>query len=121
MSGLVEFIRARLDDDERAANDANPDPTGRQSAVFNSLACYSGDILFVKRWTASRVLSEIDAKRAILDLHDGAHECSTYRHGEIDNCTWCLDAEECSTALLLAAPFRDHPDFSTAWAVEVSP
>lgn len=58
------------------------------------------------------------AVRAILDLHSGAHECSTYRHGAIDNCTWCLDATECSTVLLLAAPFAGEPGWDPSWTLD---
>ena len=66
---------------------------------------------------AARVLREVAAKRAILDLHGRSHECSTYdRDREVDHCTWCLHAEECSTLRSLAAIYGNHPDYRQEWA-----
>ena len=59
-------------------------------------------------------LRDLKAKRLIVELHTGDHECSTYDHnGEIDNCTWVLG--DCSTLQLLAIPFADHPDYRQEW------
>ena len=53
----------------------------------------------------------------ILDLHGRSHECSTYdRDREVDHCTWCLHAEECSTLRSLAAIYGNHPDYRQEWA-----
>ena len=63
------------------------------------------------------LLAECEAKRRVVELHGRDHECSTYdRHGEIDNCTWVLhDERPCSTLLLLASVYADHPDYREEW------
>jgi hypothetical protein len=72
---------------------------------------------------AQHALAEVDAKRRILDLHEGDHECSTIRRGvdcegvpyeEIDNCTWVLDGD-CSTVHLQALPYAAWPGYREDW------
>jgi hypothetical protein len=64
----------------------------------------------------ARVLAECEAKRRIIELHDRPHECSTYDHnGDIDNCTWVLQSEDCSTVRLLALPYADRPGYDESW------
>lgn len=65
----------------------------------------------------ARVLAECEAKRRIVALHDGAHECSVYVRGEVDNCAWVERGDSCSTLRLLALPYADHPDYDPSWAV----
>lgn len=62
-----------------------------------------------------RVLAECEAKRRIVELHAGAHECSVYAKGEVDNCAWVESDETCSTLSLLALPYASHPDYDEAW------
>jgi hypothetical protein len=117
MSGmtLTEFLLARIAEDDEAArallaegwtHDGSPSPTADQPmARFGRVA-----------FTLGRVLADCEAKRRIVALHGDAHECSTYDHtGEIDNCTWCLYATDCSTMRLLAAVYGDHPDYRDEW------
>lgn len=65
------------------------------------------------------LLAEVDAKRRILDLHAGAHECSTitYQQGvpEVDYFSYVLDSEYCTTVLLLALPHADRPGYQERW------
>lgn len=69
----------------------------------------------IARHDPARVLAECAAKRAIVALHRGGHECSTYdKSGEVDNCTWVPDGDNCSTLRLLAQPHADHPDYDGA-------
>lgn len=61
----------------------------------------------------SRVLADIAAKRAVLDLH--AEHAAAYP----DECAHCNRNEAAwDTIRLLAQPFRDHPDFDPAWTEE---
>lgn len=70
----------------------------------------------ITRWHPARVLAECEAKRRIVELHEDSHECSTYdSRGEIDNCTWVLNAAECSTLRLLALPYVDRPAYDESW------
>lgn len=111
---IVEFLTARLDEDAQEAE--RVDPVDLPDWRLQSSANNQGrvDLLLIH---PARVLADVAAKRAILELHGGGHECSTYDHrGEIDNCTWVMDGG-CTTVLLLAQPFAGHPDFDPAWAV----
>ncbi|HEY6274914.1 MAG TPA: DUF6221 family protein [Streptosporangiaceae bacterium] len=136
MSDLVAFLRARLDEEEAAARQAHTlfirfeekpgdwtrlmcdpimGPFGGQSPTRDIVTgLYVG-----KMSDPARVLREVEAKRAILDL------IPTVIGDE-----WRLDGEfrirprdegdEPFTGTLilrvLAAVYRDHPDYDPAWA-----
>jgi hypothetical protein len=107
---------------------------GRLTATRSALADgeedqHAADAMLVVRMVRSaerrarQRLREVDAKRRILDLHEGDHECSTIRRGvdcegvpyeEIDNCTWVLDGD-CSTVRLLALPHAYRPGYREDW------
>ncbi len=71
------------------------------------------DQLHIAMWDPVRVLAEVKAKRAVLELHKGGHECSVRdEHGEIDCCHWVLDEEDCTTVLLLAQPYAGRDGWS---------
>jgi hypothetical protein len=84
---LIEFLQARLDEDEAAI---------REDAGLG----------LAYGWPA-RLLAEVEAKRAILahwtsdaqfpDFHGGYEEAMN------------------DAALALAQPYADHPDFDPAW------
>lgn len=137
---LVAWLRAQLDDDERAALGGRHNPSvgvlrwtashsrGAEWLVGNGrelIGWVEGerDADHIARHDPARVLAEVDAKRRVLDLHAGDHECSTIRHGvdwdgqsveEIDSCTWVLGGD-CSTVRLLALPYAAHPDYREEW------
>ena len=69
------------------------------------------------------VLADITAKRAIVELHTGAHECSSYDpvSRDFNNCVW-IDADSlCSTLRLLASASSTWPGYQTEWAPEETP
>lgn len=112
MNDLVAFLNARLDEDERVAADwpdvLPPPPDGHPFWQDTN-----GHLIYQPR---TRMLAEVEAKRNIIELHGRHHECSTYNSfGGIDTCTWVTD--ECSTLLLLAQPYADHPDYDPDWAL----
>lgn len=124
MTDLVEFLRARLDEDARIAQAArvegdltiNFEPAGGEQEHPGE-----GNLLaHIASWDPGRVLAEVEAKRGIIDLHKSDHECSSYNpiHKEVDNCYWVIEGESCSTVRLLALPYADHPDYDPAWAPE---
>lgn len=143
---LIDFLRARLDEDERVAlphcaegrrriegaGRWRCDDTGGAvrelkmnplDGVYEVVA--EADLHMtaehIARHDPARVLAEVAAKRAILELHEGSHECSVYDHnGEIDNCTWVIDGG-CSTVLLLAQPYAGHPHFHPSWQTPDTP
>lgn len=89
---LIEFLRARLDEDEG-------------SVTSGDCRCKFG--LPRRPDCADRVLAEVDAKRRIVEL--AAEYIPELEHG--DNGEWALDA----TLRLLALPYADHPDYDPTW------
>jgi hypothetical protein len=89
----VAFLRARLSEDEAVAKDW-PDEM---------------DVRWYKvpTYTPERVLREVEAKRAILSRYQSAvdHEDDWYITGTLDG-----------VLHLLAAVYRDHPDYDPDWA-----
>jgi hypothetical protein len=95
MSGLVEFLLARIAEDEAAVSrvaDASPS------------------------W-ARRMRAECEAKRGIVSMHAGAVAACCWTHDP--NTTHDeLEAEAgrpCKTLRFLALPCADHPDHRSEW------
>lgn len=61
----------------------------------------------VTRWSPSRIVAEVAAKRRLVDLHDfdGAHECLGYTG----------PTAICMTLRLLALPYADRPGYRADW------
>ena len=113
---LAAFLAARLDEDE-AQPWAVHDVTKCDALLYEEDMGAAAHEHVCDCEYPARVLREVAAKRAILDLHGRSHECSTYdRDREVDHCTWCLHAEECSTLRSLAAIYGNHPDYRQEWA-----
>lgn len=132
MDELVEFLRARLAEDERAARAATPGPwiahkyidydcdfeatIGTGAGVHEQTNIvghgYEGggvqkldDARFIARHDPARVLREVEAKRRLVDRYAWLRE-----HGDTGGAAWVLP--------LLAAAYADHPDFRPEWAPE---
>jgi Family of unknown function (DUF6221) len=110
MNDLVEFLRARLDEDERAALNVRPDQDYSDSA-------------HQERWSPARVLREVEAKRAIVDdYEDAAAICraalaeDTYGKTHPRTAAGAFIAYQ-ATARNLAGIWRDHPDYQQGWAL----
>ena len=101
MSDLVEFLRARLDEDERRARlalNAGDGFLDAEPAEF----WYDSE---GRSWLPGRVLAEVEAKRRIIerdwsDLDDGWYD------------GWYVQAD---TLKLLALPYADHLDYREEW------
>lgn len=126
MDELVQWLHAQLDEDERIARGCSgmewwEHPKNWVSAPQLhriALVVHDGDRSHITRHDPARVLREIDARRQIVALHSVSegHECSTRdRHGDIDNCTWVMDTEACTTLRLLALPYADRPGYRDEW------
>jgi len=135
MSDLVEFLRARLAEDEQAAraagamgdewDDGLPDDTvirNYHSSVFD--ARESVNAVHVARHDPARVLAEVEAKRRIIDLHKPVtlHRMRDGQLQEIIACEYDTDPDgagwtefPCETLRLLALPYDQHPDYDEAW------
>lgn len=146
---LIEFLRARLDELEKrtygtgrvawltyrdsrggmlyttvaSATIEMPDHwvvDGREAAGSGGGVERTVDVIY----DARQVLADVDAKRAIVELHS---EAEYDVQGE-RTCVRCVDpngwtvtplpAEErwpCLTLRMLALPYVDHPDYDEAW------
>lgn len=144
MSGvtLVEFILARLDEDERVALAATPSPWridprdpnvilepfpidsvgmagDRQRNLFtgqisNRRGQSVSDARHIARHDPARVLAEVTAKRAIVELHE---PYASESHGGAA-CWVCGPGGfpwPCTTLRLLAMPYADHADYREDW------
>lgn len=127
MSDLVEFLRARVDEDAAYARCAMWE--GSDNRADWSLPCsatvdvggdtfYAGDrdvAQHVARHDPARVLAEVAAKRAIVALHgerDG--ECMSCAYGGGFSVRY--DDHPCDTLRHLAAVYAGHVDYRAEWA-----
>jgi Family of unknown function (DUF6221) len=150
MDDLTAFLAARLDEDEAAARAAIGTPypvppglghgvwaAGDPSTGIQDKAAIYGDGMtiydegghttaqaaHIARHDPARVLLEVAAKRAILDLHypgaapHGAPEGMEICAGEeSDGDTWEMATRwPCPTVQALAAIYSGHPDYRQEW------
>lgn len=126
MRDLIAFVKARLDEDEAAARAADetvlPGDLPRETHIVYGLQragfgnAYQG---FVLVHDPARVLREVEAGRAVLELHEPLP--STY--GEPVTCPTCWPEPRvgthplapCPTLRQLASIWNDHPDYNPAW------
>lgn len=120
---LKEFLRARLDEDERAARRAKAFKYDRPTdapwerarlAVEQGMGLSSDE--HIARRDPARTLREVEAKRRIVVLYE-----------EVERNTGTLTAREdrrdariervalANVIRLLAAAYADHPDYDEAW------
>lgn len=91
---LVEFLTARLDEDEQ-------------------VALCSGDGRALAE--ADHAQRDVESKRRVVDLHGaGPHECVAWDEALGTTCT-CYEVD-CPTLGLLALPYAGHPDYRQEWA-----
>lgn len=145
--GIVKFLAARLDEDERIARGAIHRGGGRWRAGWDSAALtwddrrgpssgvgevadqggYSvvfgtptdGQAIHIARHDPAHVLAEVAAKRAIIQLHPYRHSISDPDGLEIDDelCDRCDVDWPCPTLRAVVAIHADHPDFKPEWAL----
>lgn len=132
MSDLVEFLRARTDEDEASARQVASDYGDQWTSegddrVRGSLEYV--DVLdgpgspteYIARHDPKRVLAEVEAKRRIISMHAE----SDFPHNPDDGpgdyswtarCDGCYETAPCTTLRLLASVYADHPDYRPEWA-----
>ncbi|WBB73251.1 DUF6221 family protein [Micromonospora sp. WMMD1128] len=107
---LVTWLRAQLDDDERAARAWLP--LGNPTAA---------DREHIARHDPARVLAEVDAKRRIIDEHEPYPQPQRMATGEILACSTCGSVDDspvewpCPTVRLLALPYADRAGYRDEW------
>lgn len=103
MSGLTEFLRARLDEDKQAARRAlDWWDSDREAGYFEWPSREAST--HVARHDPARVLREVEAKRRMLDDVWGGPD-----HEEM----WDHHVR------LLALPYAQHPGYRPEWAPDV--
>lgn len=120
--GLIAFLRARLDEDERVAHAAagvwESDPDG--PAWMGTGLEVTPHVL---RHDPARALREVEAKRVILGIHDrvangwgGARwaEACAGCGGEYDD-PITPRLVDCPHLRAMAAVYADHPDYREEW------
>ena len=140
---LVDFLRARLDEDEAIArvllDDKRPGraerwefcddgairDTGRSKALRVKFT-WPPEAEHIIRHDPARVLAEVEAKRDLLaailaephaTLRPGG-STAIYCAADSDlgePCECGRDVRAIQYVRLLASPYRDHPDFDPAW------
>lgn len=126
--GLVEFLTARLDEDEIDAQNGNHAHEGRPwQARLQPAGPQGHQDVFVSVESAEDWPEEVAAKRAILASHNPYPDRAVWRD-RVDPdqsqpaCSTCGYPEEyptrwpCSTVRHLAAPYAGHPDYRQEWA-----
>ena len=114
MVELVEFLTARLNEDERAARAARPDEylhVRDQSKILAVTDPVRGAGYQTCGITSGRVLREVEAKRRIIDLHERRDLWA-----EGPRCPSCsFGPWPCDTMRALASAYSDHPDHQKEW------
>lgn len=122
---LVEFLLARITEDEAVATESFYDGQrwyseeeavsdfGRYEADDDRVidADRKSDARHIARWEPARVLAECAAKRAIIEIHrfdeGGSDPCDAHDPD--------FRSVDCDTLLLLAAPYASHEHFEPVW------
>ncbi len=104
---IVEFLEARLDEDEADATEADGD---RLLACSKKDHMVINDAGFMQTFTPSRALREVAAKRAIMAEH-GIDQDPCDAHDAM------YESVPCDVMLHLAAIYLDHPDYQAEWAI----
>ena len=132
MDGLVEWLRAQLDEDERIARAATPGPWVDQGGYVTDVGPRvqvtdygtqdgepeedgpqgRADSAHIAEHDPARVLREIDAKRRLLAVH------RPYVAEPDQACLGCaggIEFERCPVVRLLALPYVDRPGYREDW------
>ncbi|MEV4440441.1 DUF6221 family protein [Streptomyces sp. NPDC049577] len=135
--GLAAFLRARLDEDERIARAAFPASwvrhehvagvhaddaeEGRQygTAVADCRRVPDGygvpNALHIHRHQPARVLADVEAHRAVLDLYENP-ETSEALPDSLNRLTTSVQRHVLGDVVrLLALPYAGHPDYRDEW------
>lgn len=126
MADLAAWLLEQIAEDQAGA-----DTEDRDYADTTLLPTYDSD--HQRRWNTDRVLAECDAKRRVIELHTGEHECREMHTGTYPAdwpkganygaageqwrhpSTEYFDERPCETLRLLALPYADRPGFREEW------
>lgn len=139
MDDLIEFLQARLNEDQTAAEGASNKGHAEWHTVFGQTGDYeveddagrpvTGELVewtsqavHIARHDPARELAEVAAKRAVVERHsssdfqyvgDDGGGVSEYA-GE-PTCDYCNRPWPCPDLLDVGLPFASHPDYREEW------
>lgn len=138
MTTLTDFLLQRIAEDEAVARRAIDPSYGTDNAghwVFVEFP-YEGEwprnpseargeslagsdwCIHANRHDPARVLAECEAKRRIVELHTGVHECVGEKYGDPQACVYVSPGfmhEDDPTLRLLTLPYAGHPEYDERW------
>lgn len=134
MTGIVEFLTARLDEDERIAQAASARAPWSHNAddywmivgadgyviVYDESAPAQAEAAHIAHHDPARALAEVAAKRGILGEHTRHERFGRVECGRcIDCASWGDESEPwpCPTVSAVLLAYAGHPDFDAAWHV----
>lgn len=127
MTGLVEFLRAQLDEDQQQAEELMKFAKDTHLTFQDHKRFLGRDVPGWHTWPdvermCARLLAEVAAKRAVLDGHTDfeGHGCTTCVVGD-----WGYperggsrpEAWPCWTVLAVAQPYAGRPGWREEWTV----
>lgn len=117
MDDLVTWYRAQLHADEAAAQAAY-----NEASDYEVVGSELAELHFVN-WKPDRVLRDVAAKRAIVDMHEHETFPPDYYSGKTVGCTLCHRAHDenypggwCETIRHLAAALSERDGYRPEWA-----
>lgn len=122
MDDLITWLLEQVATDEveaTAAFSGQMDPENGWGIDGRAITPHVGVIheevqrVHVAKWNPARVLAECEAKRQILKLHTGTHECPD--NDWLGTGTYTVYRRDCQTLRLLAEPFSGHPEYQESW------
>lgn len=104
--GIVEFLNARIDEDEAEARRAGADAmTGYRWKHYPEDAY--GEVQSLVLAHSRRWLADCEAKRQMVEL-------SWHHFGE-DDYAWGMEEAKKQMLALMALAYKDHPDYRDNW------
>lgn len=117
---LVDFLRARLDEDEQVARDAHyegqrwiseeEDVCRWPADELVRFADRKRDAAHIAHWDPARVLAEVESKRQIIGAYISAGDNPSGEMRDFGHAEGLEEALE-----FLALPYADHPDYRQEW------
>lgn len=117
MTGLADFLLARIADDEVAADLErwHQLPDYLQGRGEWEIRPWEASESFGLDIPDARIAAECEAKRRIVELHHRSGvSCPRCSLGDEDG-EVVYEVDPCGTLKLLALPYGDHPDYRDEW------
>jgi hypothetical protein len=136
---LVDFLRARLDEDEQTARAATWGPWevgptfgGESNRVYvkpegpgidtigtcviagqvSNMPLWRGNAQHIARWDPDRVLAEVMAKRRVMDV---LRSYEPHNEWDTEDDIGLRKNNDAGALRYLALPYADHPDYREEW------